>query len=92
MLSGILQNYQRFFSPRTSYCCGAYSGTGFLFYPHLRKTGISNNMKIKRTDPELKWFGVIVYGNGESYYYEGIGDPGALGTREVVEYEWSELE
>ncbi|MCB5388964.1 hypothetical protein LIQ05_18610 [Blautia glucerasea] len=49
-------------------------------------------MKIKRTDPELKWFGVIVYGNGESYYYEGIGDPGALGTRAVVEYEWSELE
>ena len=61
-------------------------------WPYLRKTGISNNMKIKRTDPELKWFGVIVYGNGESYYYEGIGDPGALGTREVVEYEWSELE
>lgn len=49
-------------------------------------------MKIKRTDPELKWFGVIVYGNGVNYYYEGIGDPGALGTRAVVEHEWSELE
>lgn len=58
----------------------------------LRPLGVSNNLKIKRTDPNLKWFGVVVYESGESYYCEGIADPSASGGERVVKYEWSELE
>lgn len=51
---------------------------GKNLFIYLRPYGVSNNSKVKQKSPSVTWYGVVIYGNGESYYYEGTGTPSSF--------------
>ena len=65
-------------------------GTNLFIY--LRPYGVSNNWKVKQKFSSVTWYGVVVYGNGESYYYEGTGTPSSFDAETTRKYSWENMD
>ena len=65
-------------------------GTNLFIY--LRPYGVSNNWKVKQKFSSVTWYGVVIYGNGESYYYEGTGTPSSFDAETTRKYSWENMD
>lgn len=65
---------------------------GKNLFVYLRPYGVSNNWKVKQKSSSVTWYGVVVYGNGESYYYEGTGKWPDFAAETTRKYSWEDLD